>query len=298
MNVTHARPFPVDEAEYPFTDHWSERDGVAMHYVDEGVGIPVLMLHVNPTWSYLYRNIIRALDGECRRIAPDYPGFGFSDHPRGYAYTPQEHAQWIAALVDELRLDPFVLVIQDWGGPIGLSIAVDRPDRVAGLVICNTWCWPPNLPPRIFSYVMGGPFGRYLQLRQNFFARVLLPAGIYHKEKKTSEVRKAYTDPFPTPDSRIGTYVFPWAIRNSDAWLQAIESRLHVLQEKPIELVWGMKDFAFGRELFIKRWHSHFPDAPVDRIDDASHFLQEDRPERVVAGIQRALKRVKTRLAG
>jgi haloalkane dehalogenase len=91
--VPRARKFEVDRAEYPFADRWLEREGSALHYVDEGSGPAVLMLHGNPTWSFLYRKVIKQLGGACRSIAPDYPGFGLSDHPPGYGYTPQEHAE-------------------------------------------------------------------------------------------------------------------------------------------------------------------------------------------------------------
>ena len=292
MNKVHERPFSVSHTEYPFEDKWLERDGVAMHYIDEGQGTPVLMLHGNPTWSYLYRNVIKALAGSCRAIAPDYPGFGFSDHPAGYGYTPQEHAGWINSLVDHLALDQFVLVVQDWGGPIGLSLAVDRPEQVAGLVICNTWCWPTNLTGRIFSLVIGGPLGKYLHLQHNFFANKIVPSGISNPDRKPPEVLKAYTDPFPTPESRYGTYVFPREIRKSDAWLAEIEAKLSRLRDKPVELVWAMQDRAFGNEDHIARWQTHFPGAPVDRIPDANHYLQEDSPDRVAAAIKRVLDRL------
>jgi haloalkane dehalogenase len=292
MSAERQRPFSVDEAEYPFTDRWFERNGVAMHYVDEGDGAPVLMLHGNPTWSFLSRNVIKELGGRCRAIAPDYPGFGLSEHPPNYGYAPEEHAEWVQALIKYLKLERFVLVMQDWGGPIGLSVAVDRPDDVAGLVICNTWCWPPDLSAWIFSHVMGGPWGKYLQLRRNFFARQIVPMGIYRREKKTPEVLKSYTDPFPTPETRMGTWVFPRSIRTSASWLQAVEARLSGLRDKPVEMVWAMKDPAFGKGSYIARWQSYFPQVPVDRIEDASHYLQEDHPERVAAAVRRVLERL------
>src|SRR3989449_2616410 len=138
------RKFEVDPAEYPFADRWLERGGSALHYVDEGSGPPVLMLHGNPTWSFLYRNIIKQLGGAVRSIAPDYPGFGLSDHPPGYGYTPQEHAEWIHALIDDTGLKRVVLVLQDWGGPIGLSIAGERPGDVAGPGVPHPSRWPPG----------------------------------------------------------------------------------------------------------------------------------------------------------
>ncbi len=292
MSLARQRPFSVSEYEYPFRDHWFQRDGVFMHFIDEGDGIPVLMLHGNPTWSFLYRKIISELAGTCRAIAPDYPGFGFSDHPPSYGYTPQEHADWINALINHLNMGPFALVVQDWGGPIGLSIAVSRPHELAGIVLCNTWCWPPTLNARIFSWIMGGPVGKYVHTRHNFFARVMLPAGIAHRKAKRAEVLEAYTDPFPTPEARIGTYVFPRQIRKASTWLKTVEADLSKLKDKPVEMVWAMKDPAFGKEYYIKRWQSHFPDAPIDRIEDASHYLQEDNPERIVAALKRLLKRI------
>ncbi len=289
------RPFTVSAADYPFRDRWFERCGAAVHYVDEGNGTPVLLLHGNPTWSYLYRHVIKELSGACRCIAPDYPGFGFSEHPADYGYTPKEHAECVTDLVDHLGLDGIVLVVQDWGGSIGLSVAVDRPESIAGLVILNTWCWPPDWHLWSFSFAMGGPLGRYLQLRRNFFARRMVPWGIAREDRKTPEILKAYTDPFPTPQSRIGTFVFPRAIRKSAAWLRSIESKLPCLREKPVEMVWAMQDPAFGKEKYIRRWQGYFPEASVDRVQDASHYLQEDCPDRVAASVRRILDHINER---
>ena len=289
MNEFRKRAFSVNSSEYPFESHWFERDGSFMHYLDEGEGLPVILLHGNPTWSFLYRKVIKQLEGVCRIVAPDYPGFGLSDHPPGYGYTPKEHAGWVGALIDHLALEHFVLVVQDWGGPIGLSIAVNRPSKVSGLVICNTWSWPADQAlTQIFSAVFGGPIGRYLILQHNFFVRRIAP---FRGALKSSEVFRAYIDPFPTPPSRMGTYVFPREIVKSAKWLESIESKLHLLVDKPVELVWAMKDLGFGNEKTIARWHNYFPDAPVDRIPDAGHYLQEESPDRVAAGIRRLLGR-------
>jgi haloalkane dehalogenase len=289
--IRRARRFEVPTELYPFEDRWFERDGAAMHYVDEGEGPPVVMLHGNPTWSFLYRDVIKQLGTEVRSLAPDYPGFGLSDHPKGYGYTPPEHADWVGAWLRSLDLPPFVLVVQDWGGPIGLSLAVERPEQVAGLVILNTWAWPTNMGGLVFSLAMGGPVGKYLNLRHNFFADRIVRGGIASAASKPEAVFKAYTDPFPTPESRIGTYVFPRAIRNSTTWLESIEHRLARLRGKPVELVWAMKDRAFGNEATIARWLRHFPGAPVERLEDAAHYIQEDRPEAIAAAIRRVLEK-------
>ncbi|WP_455379427.1 alpha/beta fold hydrolase [Petrachloros mirabilis] len=289
---TSIRPFSVDADEYPFASRWFERNAARMHYVDEGTGPTILLLHGNPTWSYLYRNMIKALRSEARCIAPDYPGFGYSGHPTGYGYKPREHAQWVEALIDHLALERIILVCHDWGGPIGLSIAAKRPQDFAGLVILNTWCWRPDLRSWIFSLVMGGAVpGRWLQLRHNFFAKTVVPNSIFHKEKVTPALQKAYIDPFPTIASRIGTWVFPGEIRRSSHWLEETWGNLHRLRKTPTALVWALKDPAFGNLTYLARWQSAFPQAHVETVDDASHYLQEDRPDRITEAIRYVLQR-------
>lgn len=282
------------EDAHPFESRWLEREGSAMHYVDVGGGRPVLLLHGNPTWSFLYRRVIGGLGAGCRCVAPDYPGFGLSDHPPGYGYTPEEHARRVGGLVDELGLEGFVVVGHDWGGPIGLRVAVERPHRTAGLVLSNTWCWPPDWRMSLFSRAMGGPtLGRWLQLEHNFFARVLVPLGIHRSERRTDSVLRAYRERFPDRESRLGTWVFPRALRTSADWLEATWRRLERLRPLPVELVWGERDPAFGRESCLVRWTERFPDARVDRVSDAGHYLQEDRPESLARGVRRCLRRAR-----
>lgn len=170
------RSFPVSTADYPFKDHWFAYHDGWVHYLDAGQGIPVLLLHGNPTWSFLYREVIKALGENCRLIAPDYPGFGYSKAPSRYGFTPSEHARVIAALIDHLGLRDFVLVVRDWGGPVGLSYAVDHPRNIRGVVVTNSWAWKPSVPQTLFSWVIGGwPLGCWLQTRRNFFARTIVP---------------------------------------------------------------------------------------------------------------------------
>lgn len=284
------RPFTVDPSEYPFADRWwPYRDGV-IHYVDEGLGPLVVLLHGNPTWSYLYRHVIKALRGEYRLVAPDYPGFGMSKAPSGYTFTPREHADAIAAFIGGVELKDFVLVVQDWGGPIGVSYAVQHPENVRGLVVMNSWAWPASVPQWLFSLTMGGwPVGYWLQTRLNFFAKVIVPRGIHHSEKVTEILRKAYTDPFPTPESRRPTWVFPRQIRKARTWLAALEAKLSVLADVPTQIVWGTKDEPGFRPQEMARWQQHLKRHEVETLDDASHFVQEDRPDRVAAAIRRVI---------
>lgn len=282
------RPFSVDAGEYPFQSHWFERNGSQMHYIDEGMGIPVVMCHGNPTWSYLYRNIVKKLSSQYRCIAYDLPGFGFSDHPPGYSYKPQEHAEWVEALLFEhLKLDKFILVVQDWGGPIGLSIATRYPDKVLGVVISSTFIGEANMVGRIFSALMGTRLGQYLILQRNLFAATLVP--MLMTKKLPATVLQAYTDPFPTPESRKGAAVFPVQIVAATPWLVETKHRLKTLAEKPIEIIFGLKDIGTG-PADMAGWIALFPAANVQKIAGARHFTQEDCPENFVIAVNRIAK--------
>ena len=212
------RRFEVDAALYPFESHWHTYAGAPLHYVDEGEGPCVVLLHGNPTWSFAYRDVIRELRPHCRLIAPDYPGFGLSGHPDGYGYSPAEHAHAVGELIDALALEHFFLVVQDWGGPIGMAVAAARPERVAGLVVANTWCWETTPSMWLFSKLLGGRLGRYWILEHNLFADALVRGAL--ADGTEERVLRAYTDPFPDPASRIGTWQFPRAITRAQPWIR------------------------------------------------------------------------------
>jgi haloalkane dehalogenase len=289
---TTARPFEVDPSEYPFDDHWLPyRDGY-VHYIDEGRGSTVLLLHGNPTWSYIYRNVVKDLRGECRLVVLDYPGFGMSKAPSQYGFTPEEQSAVVVDLIDRLELREFVLVVQDWGGPIGINYAVRNRTNLRGLVVMNTWAWPASTLQKIFSIAMGGwPIGYWLQTRRNYFAKSMLPSGIYHSERVTESFRNAYTDPFPTPESRKPTYIFPKQIRKARAWLADIESKLPNLSDLPAQILWGTHDDPGFPLKEMTKWQGYLKMHETETLDDASHSVQEDRPDRVVASIQRVLER-------
>jgi len=294
-NTTHKRPFEVSQAEYPFQDRWFQYKNAQIHYVDEGeTGPTVLLLHGNPTWSYLYRNVIKGLKDQCRLIAIDYPGFGMSQAPAGYKFTPQEQAEAVQTLINSLQLQNFILVVQDWGGPIGISYAVKKPDNIRAIVLMNTWAWSASVPQYLFSLVIGGSiFGKWLITKKNFFAKTILPNGIFHKEKITDELRNAYLAPFQTANSRLRTWIFPRSIRKAKSWLTEIESQLSRLANTPAQILWGKQDEPGFRPKEMKKWQSFLKLHETETLDDASHFVQEDRPDRLIANIKRAIERTK-----
>jgi haloalkane dehalogenase len=225
-------------------------------------------------------------------VALDYPGFGYSKAPPRYRYTPEEHAEMLGHFIGTLALKDLILVVQDWGGPIGLSYAVRHHDNLRGLVVMNSWAWEVSIPQKLFSLVMGGwPLGYWLQTRRSFFATSIVPHGIHHKEKLVPSLRKAYTDPFPTAQSRLPTRVFPRHIRKARRWLRELEAQLNRLAELPAQILWGSRDELGFRKIELARWKQHLRSHETEELDDASHFIQEDRPDRVVATIVRLLAR-------
>lgn len=283
------RRFDVDPELYPFESHWHPVGDSALHYLDEGDGPTVVLLHGNPTWSFSYRAVVRQLAQRCRCIVPDYPGFGLSGHPTGYAYSPAEHAAAIGGLLDALGLERVHLVVQDWGGPIGMAVATEQPDRIAGFVIANTWCWEPTPSMWLFSKLLGGAVGRYWILQHNLFADTLLRGSL--AEATDRRVLDAYTAPFPDAASRIGTWRFPGAITRDQTWIRRIERHLGAVGDRPAELLWGERDLLFSKPGFEARWSRHFPDSASERIPDAGHVVQEERPDRVAAAVLRLLDR-------
>ncbi len=266
----------LDLPGYDFAPHYVEQDGLRMHYLDEGSGPPVLLLHGEPTWSYLYRTIIPELVGSARAIAPDYFGFGRSDKPlRRGDYTYDFHLGSIARLVEQLSLRDLTVVVQDWGGPIGLRLAVEQPDHVARLVIMNTG-------------IGGGrpPSDEWLRFR-DFVRRVgtdLDPGRLVRisaVQPMSDEVEAAYSAPWPVPESKAGILAFPDLVPISpdhpDTPVHlAVRDQL-ASWEKPALVLFGDSDPIFSPRV-AERIAEHIPGAlEAELVAGAGHFLQEDR---------------------
>jgi haloalkane dehalogenase len=280
-----ARPAWLPKELYPFEGRYAEVGGARVHYVDEGNGSPLLLLHGNPTYSFLYRDLIKGLRDRFRCIAVDYPGFGLSQAGPGYGYTPAEHAAVLEQLIVQLDLRGVTMMVQDWGGPIGFAAATRQPDRFDSFVIGNTWAWPKADPgTQVFARLMGGPVGGFLILRRNFFVERIIPGGV--KRKKLPEaVMEAYRGPFPTPESRRPLHVFPREILASRSFLAEVERRLPALRDRPALIVWPTKDVAF-REPERRRWEATFPNHRTVLLDGAGHYIQEDAPDEIIGAIR------------
>ena len=265
---------------YDFEPNYLEQDGLRMHYLDEGSGPPVLLLHGEPTWSYLYRTIIPELVPSTRAVAPDYFGFGRSDQPlRLEDYTYDFHVGSIARLVEELDLTDVTVVVQDWGGPIGLRLAVEHPDRVGRLVIMNTG-------------IGGGrpPSDEWLRFR-DFVRRVgtdLIPGKLVRisaMQPMSDEVEEAYSAPWPVPESKAGILAFPDLVPispehpDTPAHL-AVRDQLG-RWEQPALVLFSDSDPIFSPRV-AERIAEHIPGAlEPEIVAGAGHFLQEDQGQTI-----------------
>ena len=273
---------------YAFEPHYVEQDGLRMHYVDEGAGQPVLLLHGEPTWAYLYRKMIPPLAGVARVVAPDYFGFGRSDKPtRIEDYSYDFHYGSIERLADELDLREATVVVQDWGGPIGLRLAVERPDRVGRLVILNTGIGAGRAPSE-----------EWLRFRE-FVRRVgteLVPGQLIRITCVTEladEVVEAYNAPFPTPESKAGILAFPELVPTEldhPSTAKMLEVRAGLERwEKPALVLFSDSDPIFSTAA-AERMASRIPGAgPAEIVEGASHFLQEEKGEEIAERIVRFL---------
>lgn len=279
------RPPWVDETLFPFQSRFLEIDGNTVHYVDEGSGPTLLMLHGNPTWSFVYRDVITSLRDRFRCVAVDYPGFGLSLARPGYGCLPEEHARVMVQFVDRLELTDAVIVVQDWGGPIGLYTVEQRPHRFRGLVVANTWAWPVNgdMHFEVFSHLMGGIVGTQLIKHVNLFVNMMIPAG-HRRRKVTAAEMVHYRSALPTPSRRQASAVFPRAITRSREFLASVERDLHKVSDLPALIVWGGGDFAFRRQE-RERWQQIFSSHETAVLDGAGHYVQSDAASELSAAI-------------
>jgi cis-3-alkyl-4-acyloxetan-2-one decarboxylase len=295
--------------DYTFSSRWFVRDGLRQHYLDEGTGKPVLFLHGNPSWSYLWRRPIRALRDEFRCIAPDHIGMGLSDKPGEdrYSYTLSSRVDDLDALTDHLVTErgvpdrDWTLVMHDWGGPIGMTWARRHPHRVARLVVLNTAAFP-NPHGRRFRPVLRLPawilretrLGAWLFLRANLFARAATwrPLGV--RRPMPPAVRAAFLGPYARPAQRLAIQRFVQDLPlgpDDPAWpvLSDTAESLKHFADLPTLIAWGMRDPVLD-PAFLDEWRHRFPQARTSLYPRAGHYLLEDAHEHLVPVIRAFLR--------
>jgi pimeloyl-ACP methyl ester carboxylesterase len=259
--------------------------GARIHYVDEGEGETLLFLHGNPSWSFQWRDLIRGLRGSYRCVALDYPGFGLSGAPAGFRFTPREQSLIVEAFVDRLGLRDVTLVMQDWGGPIGLGLAGRRPELVRRVILGSTWAWQTDtsVPRGKFSLIAGGPIGEFLQMNFNGFAVLGVKNGIVRT--LPPDVADLYSCPFRPLDRRGIAAFYPGQINAASAYFAEVEAGLPRLADKPALIFWALQDLGFPRS-DLARFEQAFPNHKTIEFPNANHFFFEDEADAMIPAIR------------
>jgi len=285
----------IPQSLYPFADHFFDRGGLRLHYLDEGQGEPVVMLHGNPTWSFHFRTLVLALRDRHRVVVPDHIGMGLSDKPGDsqYRYCLQSRADDLTALLDHLGLVRGVTPIgHDWGAAIGMAWAVRYPERVARLVVLNGAAFhvPPGAHvPAALHLARNRALGALALRSSDFFIRTAART-CCTRRPLPAEVLDAYLAPYATWADRIALLRFPQDVPlvpsdRSYGLVTSIEAGLAQFRQTPTMICWGERDVVFSPRV-LDSWRDHFPQAEVHRFPDCGHWVLEDAPDEIVACVR------------
>ncbi len=287
------------KSEYPFKNNYFDLNGLKYHYLDEGKGDPVVMLHGNPSWSFYYRHLVRELRSDYRLIVPDHIGCGLSDKPADslYTYTLEQRVDDLDVLLESLKLKKKItLVVHDWGGMIGMAWAARHPEKIARLVILNTAAF--HLPatkkfPLALKICRDTQLGAFLVQGFNLFARGAALVGC-KRNPMSAELRKIYCSPYDNWQHRIATlrFVQDIPLQSGDAGydlIDQVEAGLSKFSDVPMCICWGAKDFVFDSN-FLAEWKKRFPQAEVHSFADCGHYILEDARDDVLPVISKFLQ--------
>lgn len=268
----------LNSNEYPFKHHYYTVNNTQLHYVDEGAGEVILFVHGTPSWSFEFRNVIKYLSKKYRCIAIDHIGFGLSEKPADYDYTVQNHTSTLLQLINHLQLNHFNMLVHDFGGIIGLAAAEQIPEKINKLIILNTWCRSIQEEPEFkkMKVILGSPLMPFLYQYLNFSAKYILPAAFGERSRLTPEIHQQYLRPFSKPSERKGTIAFAKSLLRDQDYYATIGEKLKVLKDKPVLIIWGMKD-AFITEKHLIWMQEQFSQNTVVRYEDAGHFVLEEK---------------------
>lgn len=279
---------------YPFESKSMDIAGVRYNYVDEGQGEPLLMVHGNPTWSFLFRNFIKGLSDQKRCIAVDHIGCGLSEKPQTYRYRLARHIANLEHFILEKDLRDINLMVHDWGGAIGLGVAVRHPERFKRLIISNTAAFRSDRIPKIIALWRIPLLGEIAVLGFNVFVRLAMRIALERRERMVPPVKAGYMAPYNSWANRIATLRFVQDIpmqpdHPSYSTLVEVESQLPRLRHLPVLLMWGEKDWCFT-PWFRDRFLEFFPQAQRLDFPQAGHLVYEDEPEQTFRAVQEFIR--------
>jgi len=276
----------LDDSQFPFVSKFANVDGGRMHYVDDGQGEPVIFVHGFPTWSFMWRGLIRDLSTKHRCIAMDHIGFGLSDKPARWSYTPEAHARNFKKLLDHIGLSTFSLVVHDFGGPIALSYAIDNPGRINRICVVNSFLWSLKNDTSFqkFDHRMHGPMGKLALTATNTGLSHLVHGMVEQKQKVAGKVYPQYTGPFSKASDRHGAHVLAQGYIGSSTWLYDLWVRRESLAQKPLQVLWGMKDKLFSAD-HLNKWRAAWPNADVVTFPESGSLVMEEQAKEVEAAM-------------
>ncbi|MBN1471506.1 MAG: alpha/beta fold hydrolase [Syntrophaceae bacterium] len=276
---------------YPFKSNFFQlKDNLSLHYLDEGKGDPMLMLHGNPTWSFYYRNLVAEFSNSHRVVVPDHIGCGLSGKPQDYEYTLKQHIDNLEKFVSFLKLKDFILVVHDWGGAIGFGLLERHPDLVNKIVILNTAAYLSDVIAFQINICRIPVLAEQVIRRLNGFALTATYMAV--AKKMSPEIRKGYLFPYDNYKNRIATARFVADIpmnprHRSYQTLKNIELSL-AQHHCPILILWGKKDFCF-HDHFLNRWREIYPHAIVKTFKNAGHYVLEDAKDEIIQELKQFL---------
>ncbi|MCU0339679.1 MAG: alpha/beta fold hydrolase [Spirosomaceae bacterium] len=279
----------LDTNEYPFSSKFFDINGVRLHYIDEGQGPILLFVHGTPSWSFDFRHIIKKLSSHFRCVAIDHIGFGLSDKPERYDYATRMHSATLEQFIVTQKLQNITLVVHDFGGPIGLHVAMRHPALFSRFIIFNSWLWSSQNDPEFIkmSKILKSPLLPFLYRYLNFSPRFILPRS-FGEHQLPAQTLRQYTQPFGKPSQRNGALAFAKSLLNDQDWFGELWSRKANIAAKPTLLIWGMKDPVI-KPYQLDKFLSGFPNAQVLRLETCGHFPQEEQPQQVVEAMKKFL---------
>lgn len=271
----------LDTKEYPFRVHFLPIEGHNIHYVDEGDGETILFVHGIPDWSFGWRNVIKKLSAKYRCVAPDHLGFGLSDKAENAELTIAAHAERLKTFVHQLQLKDVHLVVHDFGGPIGLTYAVEEPDNIKSITAFNTWMWPLKGEKHFEAgaKVVNTWVGKLLYLQFNFSVRFMLKNSYADSKNLPPHVYMHYLEPMKAKAAKWAAYSLAKSLTGEHMHMEYLWQQRNKLRNIPMQLLWGMKDKFVPAEILLPKWKQTFPQAKFTGVDNAGHFVQEEGAE-------------------
>lgn len=282
----------LDKIEYPFQSQYFPINNQKLHFIDEGKGETILFVHGTPSWSFDFRNIIKHFKKTYRCVALDHIGFGLSDKPKNYDYSIQNHCKTLTQFIENKKLENIILVVHDFGGPIGLNFTIKNPEKIKGLIVLNSWLWSSENDPDFIKMkkILKSPLLPFLYRYLNFSPRFILPSS-FGEKKLSNTLKRQYTKAFANKNERFGALAFAHSLLNDQNWFEQLWQQKNAISQKPTLFVWGMKDPVIKPHL-LQKFENGFNNSMTIKLENCGHFPQEESPKEMIEAMTLFFKKM------